>query len=87
MEYNLSELKKKSVINVKTGKKLGKICDVELCFPCLKVKCFILSCGLNLFSNEKTVITPLEIQTIGEDAILVNLRPENANLCKEQFEE
>ena len=33
MEYNYSDLKKKSVINLSDGKNLGKICDLVISCP------------------------------------------------------
>ena len=70
MEYSLSELKKKSVINIMDGKKLGKITDVKISFPFAKILSFTVSspCG---FFQEPTIITPCEIQRVGEDAILI----------------
>ena len=37
MEYTLSELKKKTVVNIKDGKKLGKITDIAFCYPSGKI--------------------------------------------------
>ena len=33
MELTFSELRAKEVINTQDGKKLGKACDVSLCYP------------------------------------------------------
>ncbi len=70
MEYSFNELKKKQVINVIDGKKLGKIVDVEISFPCSKVITYTVG-GIGLFCAEVIKITPCEIQRVGEDAILV----------------
>ncbi len=83
MEYNLSELKKKQVINVKDGKKLGKICDVEICFPSSSVTNFIISPSMNFLCGEQIKISPCEIEKIGEDAILVK---EKRSGCKAEDE-
>ncbi len=71
MVYTFNELKKKSIINVEDGKKLGKISDIQIDMPCGKIANFIIGCSMNLFSSEHLLITPCEIKTIGEDAILV----------------
>ena len=71
MVYTFSELKKKCVINIDDGKKLGKISDIQINMPCGKIDNFVLGCGINLFSSEQILITPCEIKTIGDDAILV----------------
>ncbi len=74
MEYSFNELKKKQVINVTDGKKLGKIVDVEISFPCSKVISYTVG-GMGLICAESTKITPCEIQRVGEDAILVKPLP------------
>ena len=71
MVYSFSELKKKYVINIDNGKKLGKITDIQINMPFGKIDNFVLGCGMNLFSLEQILITPREIKTIGDDAILV----------------
>ena len=81
MLYNFNELKKKSVINLENGKKLGKIVDLQINMPCSKVENFILGCTLNLFSSEQILIAPCEIKTIGDDAILVKFS-KNVECCK-----
>lgn len=73
MEYLLSELKRKSVISVVDGKKLGKISDVKLCLTSGKVLSFTVCNGISLFQNEQLIIRPCDIQTIGADAILIKL--------------
>lgn len=72
MEYTFKDLKKKCVINVSDGKKLGKITDMKITFPQNCVKSFIAE---NCFSfcGEKYEIGVCEVQKIGADAILVKL--------------
>lgn len=72
MEYTFKELKKKCVINVADGKKLGKITDIKITFPQNCVKSFIAE---NCFSlcGEKCEISVCDVQKIGADAILVKL--------------
>jgi sporulation protein YlmC with PRC-barrel domain len=71
MEYTFRELKKKSVINVLDGKKLGKITDMEISFPCSRVVNFTVSPSLCSISQDAVKIIPCEIQRVGEDAILI----------------
>ncbi len=85
MEYSLNELKKKQVINVTDGKKLGKITDVEISFPCSKVISYTVG-GIGLFCTDPIKITPCEIQCVGEDAILVKLST-NESVKEERMEE
>ena len=72
MEFNFNELKKKTVINVADGKKLGRVCDLTVSFPegCFKsitvAPCFS-------FAQDKVVIENHAISQIGEDAILVKI--------------
>ena len=33
MELSFSELRTKEVVNTQDGRKLGKVCDVVLCYP------------------------------------------------------
>lgn len=42
MEYNLTDLKKKKVINVADGKDLGKITDMVITYPEGKIKGIIV---------------------------------------------
>lgn len=72
MEYTFSELKKKMVVNVQDGKKMGKISDLTFCFPGAKIISFTVSPSMNVFCGEQAVITPFDIEKIGEDTILVN---------------
>ena len=74
MNYSFNELKKKTVIDVKDGKKLGKVSDLTVSFPknCFESITITPSC-VNLFSQDKLIISPCDIQRIGEDAILVKI--------------
>lgn len=82
MEYTYRELKKKCVINVVDGKKLGKITDMEISFPYTKVISFTVSSSFGSFYQESVKITPCEIERVGEDAILV--KPCVAEALKEE---
>ena len=77
---SLSELKLKDVVNVDTGKKLGRVMDIEFsaCDGC--VQAIVVPGDFKLGSvlkGEKTgVVIPWErIARIGDDVILVQLLP------------
>ncbi len=74
MNYSFSELKKKTVINLSNGKKLGKISDITVSFPKCCLESFTVSPCLCFLSGEKTVLTPCDIEKIGEDAVLVRFK-------------
>ena len=75
MEYNLSELKKKSVINVLDGKDLGKINDLVISFPDGRVVGIIVPGKKNsLFGGNELIVYFKCIEKIGGDAILVRLK-------------
>lgn len=74
MEYNLTDLKKKKVINVSDGKDLGKITDLVITYPEGKVKGIIVPGRKNgLFFSGELIIGFKCIERIGEDAVLVSL--------------
>ena len=74
MEYNYTELKKKSVVNVMDGKNLGKITDLVLSFPDGRVTGIIVPGKKNSFFSSGELIMGVEcIERIGDDAILVKL--------------
>lgn len=71
----LEELGSKNVINVKDGICLGRICDIELDAADGRILSLIIyghSRFFGLFGREEDIIIPwCNIQTIGEDAIIV----------------
>ena len=72
----LSDLQHKDVINVKDGKKIGNIIDINIeldgkmeCLIVEKAKFFV-----SMFSNKDEIeIKWNQIEKIGEDVILVNI--------------
>lgn len=80
MEYTFKELKKKCVISVSDGKKLGKITDIKITFPQNCVKSFFAENPFS-FCGEKYEIGVCNVQKIGEDAILVKLSNSNNKKC------
>ncbi|MFW6238058.1 MAG: YlmC/YmxH family sporulation protein [Halanaerobiales bacterium] len=72
-----SEIMLKDVIDINTGRKLGYIDDVEVDPDKGRIKAVIIPSShyklLKLFSREQDVVIGWEdIETIGEDVILVN---------------
>jgi YlmC/YmxH family sporulation protein len=81
----LDELCRKDVINVKDGCKLGCICDFII-DPANGQICSLVIYGrakcLGLFGREDDIIIPWQdIQTIGDDTILVCLDMTNRRRC------
>ena len=74
MEFTFSKLRAKEVINTQDGRKLGKICDIVLCYPDNRWVGIIVPAGRG-FSMKKTelFIDLKRIVKIGEDVILVNV--------------
>ncbi len=75
---SLSELRAKDVVNVDTGKKLGKVMDIEFSAHDGCVQAIVVPGEFkvgNLFKGEKTgLVIPWErIVRIGDDVILVQL--------------
>ena len=98
MELSYNDLRKKEVVNVSDGKKLGRICDLVFCYPENRVLGFVVP-GNRAFGlkREEYFIALKCISKIGEDVILVNVgggarRPEgkdtaNAAEGKRLFED
>ena len=88
MEYTFTQLKKKTVISVLSGKRLGKVSDITISFPenCLK-NLIVTPCDLSIFSQDKIVITPCQIEKIGEDVILVKQFPTKPHCEEVEFNE
>ncbi len=74
MDITFSNLKKKDVVNINTGKNLGKIIDLSFDYPSGVICNFVISnCKVSLFNSGSTMQISLEnIKKIGEDVILVD---------------
>ena len=72
-----SDLREKDVINVADGKKLGKVCDLEVDLQNGRVDAIIVPAPFSMgsiFSKDKDYVIPWnKIKKIGEDVILVEL--------------
>ena len=72
----LSELQKKDIINIKDGKKIGKIIDVEFDSNGYMIRFIIepLHFFRNVFSNNTEIsIKFTQIKKLGEDVILIDI--------------
>ena len=77
---SLSELRQKDVVNVDTGKKLGKVMDIEFSTCDGTVQAIVVPGDFklsSLFKGEKNgLVIPWErVARIGDDVILVQLLP------------
>ena len=74
MELSFSDLRTKEVINTQDGKKLGKVCDVALCYPENKWLGIVVPGGRGLMGKKSALFIDLKsIVKIGEDVVLVNV--------------
>ena len=72
MEVSFSELRAKEVVNVQDGRKLGRVCDVILCYPENRWIGFIVPSGRGFGKKQELFLELKNIVKIGEDVILVN---------------
>ncbi|MBE7100008.1 MAG: YlmC/YmxH family sporulation protein [Clostridiales bacterium] len=86
MELSFSELRAKEVVNTQDGKKLGKVCDVALCYPENKWLGIVVPNGRGFaFKKNELFIDLKHIVKIGEDVILVNIGlPRKQSACKNE---
>lgn len=74
MELSFSELRTKEVVNTQDGRKLGKVCDILLCYPENRWIGLIVPSGKGFgFKKQELFIELKSIVKIGEDVILVNV--------------
>lgn len=84
MDVSFKDLKKKCVISVADGKKLGKITDIYFSYPQNCVKGFCVESGLPPFTFEKTEVEICSVQKIGADAVFVRLDKKKQPRCGEE---
>ena len=83
MELSFSELRAKEVVNTQDGKKLGRVCDIALCYPENKWLGIIVPGGRGFSKKNNLFIDLRNIVKIGEDVILVNIGlPRKQNCSK-----
>lgn len=79
MICRIVELKNKEVVNIKNGCRIGCVNDVEIDIKCARIISIIIYGKLKffgLFGREEDIIIKWEnIETIGDDIILVNYNP------------
>ena len=73
MELSFSELRAKEVINTQDGRKLGKVCDIALCYPENKWLGIVVPSGRGFGKRTDLFIELRNIIKIGDDVILVNI--------------
>lgn len=84
MELSFSELRAKEVVNTQDGRKMGKVCDVALCYPENKWLGIVVPNGRGFaFKKNELFIDLKHIVKIGEDVILVDIGlPRKQVVCK-----
>ena len=73
MEFGFSELRAKEVVNTQDGRKLGKVCDVILCYPENRWIGLVVPSGRGFGRKQELFLDLKSIVKIGEDVILVNV--------------
>jgi YlmC/YmxH family sporulation protein len=72
----MDDMRRKEVINVKDGSRLGPVCDIEINTADARINAIIIYGRLRLFGllgrEEDIIIQWKYIQIIGDDTILVN---------------
>lgn len=75
--YKTSDLREKDVINILDGKKLGRVCDLEVDLQNGRVDAIIVPAPFSvgsIFSKDRDYVIPWsKIKKIGEDVILVEI--------------
>lgn len=83
MELSFSELRAKEVVNTQDGRKLGRICDLVLCYPENKWIGVIVPGNRGFGKKNELFIEMKNIVKIGEDVVLVNVGvPQKQNCNK-----
>lgn len=74
MELSFSSLRTKEVVNTQDGRKLGKVCDIALCYPENRWLGIVVPGGKGWGRKKNELFIDLkQIVKIGEDVILVNI--------------
>ena len=73
MELSFSELRAKEVINTQDGKRLGRVCDIVLCYPENRWIGLVVPSGRGFGKKTELFIELRNIVKIGEDVILINI--------------
>ena len=74
----LSDLQNKNLVNTSDGKNIGNIVDVNIDYKSGNIKSFIIESKTNMFKflnkDRDMEVRWEEIEKIGEDVILVNIK-------------
>ena len=82
MQVSFSELRAKEVVNTQDGRRLGRVCDVLLCYPDNRWIGLIVPSGKGFgFKKNELFIELKNIVKIGEDVILVNVGMPHKDKC------
>lgn len=74
MELSFSSLRAKEVVNTQDGRRLGKICDIALCYPDNRWIGIVVPDGKGWGRRKNELFIDLKrIVKIGEDVVLVNV--------------
>ncbi len=74
MELSFSELRAKEVVNTQDGRKLGKVCDISLCYPENRWIGIVVPGNKGWGRKKNELFIDLKhIVKIGEDVVLVNI--------------
>lgn len=84
MEFSFSELRTKEVINTQDGRKLGRVCDVVLCYPENRWIGLVVPGGKGFSRKQELFLQLQNIVKIGEDVILVNVGFPRAQKCNKR---
>jgi len=84
VDYN--ELKKKAVVNILDGRKLGKVKNIKFTFPEGKVEALIVGENALFAPNCDYIVNLCCVNKIGDDAILVSLADGAAGLVSDDGE-
>ena len=88
MELSFSELRTKEVVNVQDGRRLGRVCDVVLCYPENRWLGLVVPGSRGFVRKKNELFIDLkQIAKIGEDVILVNVGAPKREECKRGCEE
>ena len=86
---NFSDLRRKEVINITDGRRMGCICDIIIDVACSRIEAIIVPGCFSItqiFQKPKNIVIPCnKIRKWGDDVILVDageicLRQENPNV-------
>ncbi len=84
MELSFSELRAKEVVNTQDGRKLGRICDLVLCYPENKWVGVIVPGNRGFGKKNELFIEMKNIVKIGEDVVLVNVGVSQKSNCNKR---